>query len=661
LTVAVGELEAFHAAAQARRDAGDSTGALVLLDEILRRDPDERRALLARTTLLLPIDPVAAANTVHRITRTGAADAEAHGLLGQALSAAGRADEAVAAFRLAVAAQPANGRALANLSIAQLRAGDRHGALVTGRQAVAADPRLAEGHASIGHAAGYLGEHQEAISAFQRALVIAPRNADALVGLARVYRDLGRPSTAILALMRAVHISPGFSSAHVELATYYREIGEFDRAEEASRKARALAPLANFHSNRFMDLLYKPSPDEDAALEEARAWGIRKVTAIPPVAQSPTSDSNSSRPLRIGYVSADLYRHPVGWLGAGAIMAHDRSRFHVSVYANQTARDALTDEIQSKTGAWVPIAGLDDAAVAGRIASDRIDILVDLSGHTAGNRLDVFARRPAPVQVTWLGFPATTGLPTMDYVVMDDDHLADGAQAHFTERVVRLPRIRFAYTPPDYAPAVVDPPMVKNEFVTFGSFNNVSKLNQDVINVWSRVLIATPASRLLLKWRHLADPFMQARIRAVFAHNGVASERIVFDGATPHADMLAQYGQIDIALDPFPFSGGQTSCEALWMGVPVVTLPAARAVSRQTHAMLQAIGRPEWSARSPSGYIGIAAALAADAGNLAAMRRAQRARIGSSPLMDINGLARDLEAVYRDLWRAHVSGAAIAQ
>lgn len=639
-------------AADARAAAGDTAGALAMLDAALRQWPDDRRAILTRTRLLLAINPIAGADTVHRITRTNPDDAEAWSVMGQALSAAGRASEAVVAFRRAAQAAPASPRPLVNLAIALVRTGDPGAALAEARKALAMDPALVEAHAAAGHAQIALKQPDLAIAAFQQALAAVPRSEDALAGIARAYRDLGRPSTAILALQRAAHVAPRSPGPLIDLASLYREIGDLDLASEAGRRALALSPaMAPFSSNLLLDRLYDPDADDAAGVDAALEWGIRQVQAVPAVPLTAVRDGDASRRLRIGYVAADLYRHPVGWLGGAVIAAHDRTAVHVSVYASQWTRDDITERVRGAVDAWVDVAGLEDASIAQRIAEDRIDILVDMSGHTGGNRLGVFARRPAPVQVTWLGYPGTTGLPTMDYVVMDEDHLPTGAQSLFTERLIRLPRIRFGYAPPDYAPAVAEPPCLRNGFTTFASFNNVSKLNAGVIALWSRVLEAVPLSRLLLKWRHLADPYMHARLRERFARHGIAGERIVFDGASAHDAMLAQYGEVDVALDPFPFCGGLTSCEALWMGVPVVTLPGSRVVSRQTAAMLRAIGRGAWSAASPDEYVAIAGGLARDTGALREARHALRASLLASPLGQPAALARSLEAAYRAIWQ----------
>ena len=645
------------AAAQRRHAANDSTGALVLLDEVLRVRPDHAPALLLLAELQLATSPVAAANAAHRVIQSNPRDQQAMELLARALSAMGRNDEALHAFRDIAAAKPANALARANLAVSLLRAGDPRAAITAAEHAVELDPSAPEAHAALGHAHNLLHQHEQAIAAFHKALSLRLQFPDALQGVARAYRDAGRTSTAIAALLRATELAPYWTSPWLDLATLFREFGQPDEAAEALRKAIALAPnLPHFYSNLLLDMQYDPEIGEAQAATEARQWGMRQIAAVRPVALASDRSREPNRPLRIGYVSADFYRHPVGWLGGAPIMAHDRSAVTVFLYANQTAYDPLTESLTRSVDAWVPIMGLDDDTVATRIAADQIDILVDLAGHTAGNRLAVFARRPAPIQITWLGYSATTGLPTMDYIMLDQWHLGPETEQHMLERVVRLPQVRFCYSPPDYAPDVADPPSAGGKPASFASFNNTAKLNDAVIALWSRVLLAVPDSRLLLKWRSLADPVLRARIRRRFARYGVAAERIQFDGATQHADMLRQYSEVDIALDPFPFCGGLTSCEALWMGVPIVTLVGAQPFSRQTHAILHAIGRPEWSAGSADEYVAIAAGLAGDQVALAEMRRELRRQIVASGFCDGVRFARGLERVYRDMWCGYLAG-----
>jgi protein O-GlcNAc transferase len=646
-----GPVDFLFAAAQRRRGAGDQSGAVVLLDELLCHQPDHVPALRMVAELQIVSNPVASANAARRIVQKHPGDLEATEMLGRSLSAIGRHDESLRAFQIIVAAKPSNVFAHTNLSVSLLRAGDPHAAIAAAERAIVLDRNVAEAHAALGHAYNLLHQSQQAIDEFHRALDLRPNYPDALLGAARAYRHLGRLSTAILALLRAADMAPNSTSPQIDLATYFREFGVADAARDTLYRAIAMVSnVSPFYSNLFLDMQYDPDIDEVQASAAARQWGLRQIAAVRPISRSSDRDRNPDRPLRVGYVSADLYRHPVGWLGSAPIMVHDRSAVTPFIYANQTSYDPLTLALQRSVDSWIPIMGLDDDSVATRIAADQIDILVDLAGHTAGNRLGVFARRSAPVQLTWLGYSATTGLPAMDYMLLDRHHLCDGAESHILESLVCLPDIRFCYAAPDYAGDVAQPPSANGSPTTFASFNNSAKLNDAVIALWARVLSAVRRSRLLLKWRSCADPLLQDRIRSMFARHDIDPERIQFDGASPHADMLRQYGEVDIALDPFPFGGGLTSCEALWMGVPVVTLAGLRPFSRQTHAILHAIGKPEWSACNSDDYVAIAARLANDPIKLSRARRSLRQQMAASALCDGPRFARNLERVYRKLW-----------
>lgn len=294
---------------------------------------------------------------------------------------------------------------------------------------------------------------------------------------------------------------------------------------------------------------------------------------------------------------------------------------------------------------------MSDADLAAQIRADGIDILVDLSGHTAGNRLTVFGRKPAPVQAAWLGYFNTTGVGAIDYVLMDAATVPEGGERWFTEEVVRLPEGRFCYAPPDYAPPVAPLPARARGHVTFGSFNNMAKVTPAVIELWAAVLQAVPGARLILKWKSLADAAECDRLRQAFAAHAIAPERLELRGPTPHREMLTEYGDVDIALDPFPFCGGLTSCEALWMGVPIVTLPGSRPVSRQTLGFLNQLDASELAAPSAARYVAIAAELAGDLDRLATLRADLRARMAGSSLCDGARFTRGLEAAYRTMWR----------
>jgi protein O-GlcNAc transferase len=359
-------------------------------------------------------------------------------------------------------------------------------------------------------------------------------------------------------------------------------------------------------------------------------------------------------PLRVGYVSADLCMHPVGLFLQDVVAAHDPAVVTPVLYSNGSFHDGVTvrlvEAARGKGGDFREVKELDDLSLARQIVADGIDVLVDLSGHTGKSRLAMFALRPASVQVSWLGYFATTGLPAIDFVILDPFHAPGRAEAQFTERILRLPYNRFCYVPVAFAPDVAPPPFEKNGFVTFGSFNNTAKLNETVLAVWARILAQVPASRLILKWRTLTDEPYRQRILRFFALWGVLSERIELRSISVHRELLEQYADLDIALDPFPFSGGYTSCEALWMGVPVVTLPQARVVSRQTWSFLANLDLPGLAATNVEAYVQLAVALAHSPGMLKDLRMSLRGRMRISSLCDVIGFTRRLEKAFWLAW-----------
>jgi protein O-GlcNAc transferase len=343
--------------------------------------------------------------------------------------------------------------------------------------------------------------------------------------------------------------------------------------------------------------------------------------------------------------------HPVGFFLAPVLEAHNRLAAEVFCYSNNTKIDHVTERLRAAADDWLTIAGLSDGEACALIARDRIDILVDLSGHTGRNRLPLFALRPAPVQISWLGYPGTTGLPAIDYLIMDKYAVSPGEESYYTEAVVRLPHGRCCYSPPDYAPLPVDPPSLRRGFVTFGSFNNVSKIGPEVIELWAAVLQAIPNSRLLFKWRSLDDAATRRRFSNAFISAGVPPHQIEFQGSVHrHSESIAQYGEVDIALDPFPFSGCTTTCESFWMGIPVVTFPGEKSASRHVLGSFDYLGLGDCIARSAQDYVERASALASNPARLTSLRHSLRERMAASPLCDGTRFAAALECAYEIMW-----------
>ena len=365
-----------------------------------------------------------------------------------------------------------------------------------------------------------------------------------------------------------------------------------------------------------------------------------------------TNQPVADRRLRIGYVSADFGNHPVGYFLANVLPAHDRKQFEVFCYSNRAVEDDMSKRLRESTDHWRSIYRASDAEAGKTIRQDQIDLLVDLSGHTGGNRLMIFADRQAPVQVSWLGYFGTTGLTTMDFVLADRFVAPGEADAYFTETVWRLPDSYLCFSVPELSIEVQAPPAASGQWVTFGCFNNYAKISPETVALWVQVLNSVTHSRLLLKTHHLGDGNIRQKLLNQFGAHGISSDRISLEGASPRAELLASYNRVDIALDPTPYGGGTTTAEALWMGVPVVTLRGKTWVGRVSESILNAVGASEWVAVDNTEYVEIAARLASDITRLAELRTHQRLKFTSSPLCNSSTFTLNLEKAYREMWKA---------
>jgi len=359
--------------------------------------------------------------------------------------------------------------------------------------------------------------------------------------------------------------------------------------------------------------------------------------------------ADAARPLVLGYVSADFNDHSAAACFGPVLKRHDRRQFQVVCYSGVAEEDAITEEFRRSADKWRCVSELSDEALAEQIRADGIDILVDLSGHTSGNRLLVFARKPAPIQVSAWGAATGTGIPAIDYLFSDPVAIPASVRPLFAETVYDLPSL-ITIEPPESAPAVAQLPSLSRGAITFGCLNRLSKVSQTALELWARILKAVPGSRLLLKDRELDSPVMQARMRDTLAKPGIGAERIELRGGSSHKDHLAAYNEVDITLDPFPFNGGISTWESLWMGVPVVTKLGNSVPSRISGAILHAIGMPEWVAGDEDEYAALAVRQAGDLQRLAELRRGMRERILASAAGNVDRYTRAVEAAYRKMW-----------
>ncbi|MGE0082382.1 MAG: tetratricopeptide repeat protein, partial [Thiohalomonadaceae bacterium] len=535
-----------------------------------------------------------------------------------------------------------------NLGLALHARGRSAEAIACCERAIRLDETYPEAHINLGVALLHTCEVGRAADAFRRALSLNPRSPIALNGLGACSLRQGQSAVAIGYLLAALALAPDYADAHNNIAGAYRAAGLLKESLHHNLEALRLntgSPV--LHSHYFMGLHYTPGLSIDDIYAEHLRYSERFAGWVaPPLANTPDPE----RRLKVGYVSPDLRRHPVGYFLLPALQAHDPDAFEICVYSDVVNEDEHTELLRKASDHWHSSLGLTHSELAARIRADGIDILVDLAGHTEHNRLPMFAERAAPVQVTWIGYFNTTAVPAMDYLIADAQVVPPGGRQRFTEEIVRLPESYLCYARPDYAPPVGPLPAYRNDGIIFGCFNNGTKFNHEVTGLWAQILHRCEGARLFLKTRLGKDPNWRSGVLAQFAELGIAPERLHIEGDSPHDELLAAYNDVDIALDPFPYSGGTTTCEALSMGVPVITLPGDSFVSRVSASILTAVGLGELVCAGSDEYVETAVRLAQDRERLASLRAGMRERLAASALGNPARFSRHLEDAYRNMW-----------
>ncbi|MEA2708106.1 MAG: hypothetical protein QOF78_707, partial [Phycisphaerales bacterium] len=627
--------------------------------EVLQRHPDHPDALhLLGVAAHQQGRHEEACALIRRAIARNPSCAAFHYNLAEALRPLGQLAQAETAFRRAIELEPGNADAhnsLGNLLLAQRRLDE---AAACCRRALALNPQLAAAQYNLGTVLLEQCNGPAAVEALRRATELAPTFAPAFHNLSSVLMELHQLEPAEAALRRAMELEPDNAAAWNNMGQLRKAQGCPADAIDCFRRAIELDPArADVHSNLLLAMAYCDGPSARDIFEEHLRWADRHAKShYPPAADGHSNDRSPDRRLRIGYVSPDLRQHPVGFFIEPLIAAHRREQVEVFCYSDACNCDALTRRLESVVAAgWRDIAGVEDVRVAEIIRQDRIDILIDLAGHTARNRMLVFARKPAPVQVSYLGYTTTTGLATMDYALSDQYLDPPGAHERFrTESLVRLPRTYVCYVPPMRCPEIGPLPAARSAAgsaagrVTFACLNNFTKVTPRAQAAWTQILKKVPAGRLML---HACEPRQIEEVRACFTAGGVDPARLEFAGKRPLNEYFALHNEIDIALDPFPHNGGTTTCDALWMGVPVVSFAGEHAVSRAGLSLLSTIGLAELVAGSLEGYVEIAVQLAGELTRLTGLRTTLRQRMAASPLMDAAGFARDVESAYRAMWQ----------
>ena len=581
-------------------------------------------------------------------------DALIHRMLGMALRRLGRNEEARAAFERSLELAPDSADTLLHASVNALNLRDPEQARRHAERALALAPDSFGGLWVLADATASLGKAAEAVDLYRRAIALAPEVADLYINLGDALTKLARPNEAVPELEHALKLRPNDAQAHLNLGNALYRLGETKAAREHYRVASDLAPdRAEVHTAYLFCLLHDETVTPEQSFREHLRVGELIEAPRRKFWRPHENDRSPERGLRVGFVSGDLRNHAVAYLVEPIWQAMRGGRHQVIAYANVQAEDEVSARLRALTDEWVRVERLDDVALAERIRQDRIDVLVDLSGHTTDNRLTVFAMKPAPVQVTMIGYPGTTGLSAMDYRVMRRplDPLEDVAR-FFCEKLVRF---RFRGFQPEWdAPEVGPLPALAAGHLTFCSFNRPGKISEATVDLWSRVLHAVAGSTMLIGAAGEAPT--QERLRAQFEARGISAGRLTFRPKVPLAEYLAMHNEVDIMLDTLPYSGGTTTSHALWMGVPVLTLVGDSPQQGQTATVLGTAGLAEWATRSPEAYVEKARAAAADLEALDRLRRSLRPAIAAKFHGSRDDLAREMDTALQTMWRRWCAG-----
>lgn len=598
------------------------TEATTLAEQLTRQFPDHPFAWKALGAMLRELGRIGESAHALRMAARLADDAESHNNLGLVLQDAGELGQAEASYL----------------------------------EALRRRPDLVEAHANLGRLYHATGRFADAETRLRAALRIQPRLAEAHNTLAALYKDCGRLAEAEQSARAAIACRPNYAEAYACLGAVLVAVGRLQDGEANLSQALQLRPdFLDAYSALLYVRHFRADWSLQAALDAARGYGkLASERAREPYTtrHAPAAPAR----LRVGLISGDLRDHPVGHFLEGLLTHVDGAVLEIFAYPTNRAGDALTARLRERCAQWSPIHGLGDADAARRIHDDGVHVLIDLAGHTAHNRLPVLAYRPAPVQVTWLGYFATTGVAEIDFLLADPVSVPPAHYAHFTETIWTLPDSRLCFTPPTAAVEVAPLPALARGLVTFGSFQNFTKINDTVLALWGRVLAALPDARLRVQNKPLADATVRSGFIARLQRAGIDAARVSLHGPQPRDAYLSAHAEVDLILDTFPFPGGTTTCEALWAGVPTLTLAGDRLIGLQGASLLTAAGLSDWIACDPAQFVERAVGKAGDPAGLSTLRQELRPRLLASPLCDAARFARNFEAALRAMWRQRVAG-----
>lgn len=648
----IATIEASLEAARQRHNAGDVAGALQDYQALLRQSPEHAEALHLTAVAYQQLGrSLEAVPWIERALRAGADHFLAYYNAACIYEDQGKWPDAERCARRAIERNPGYSKSHAKLGEVLQGAGRFEQAVSSFEKAIALDPKSLGSRTSLGYVWQCLNQGEKAAALYLEVLKENPWHRQARLNLGALLRDDGNLTDSIRLNRETLEREPTFAKVHTNLGNALLAARCYEEARHVYRRSTELAPeeLGTW-SNYLLSLNYDDALEPDYVFAEH----VKTQSRMPPAVEMALRKEPSEK-IRVGYVSADFRRHSVAYFIESILQHHDRSRFEVYCYADVKSEDAVTARLRSWVGSgWRSTVGLSHSAFAEQVRRDGIDVLVDLAGHAGANRLPVFAQRAAPVQVTYLGYPNTTGLREMDYRLTDPWADPPGQTERWhTETLVRLDDGFLVYQPPTDAPRPEPGPSARNEELVFGSFNNISKVSASTIALWSRLLHEIPEAKLLLKAGVLRDAGVVESLKAAFAGEGIDANRLIFvKYVRDPREHLAVYNLVDVALDPFPYHGTTTTFEALWMGKPVVTLAGETHASRVGVSILSRLGQSEWVASTPSEYVEAARVLALDLKGRVAWAQAARARMHEMGLVDGPRFARALEVAWEALQSA---------
>jgi predicted O-linked N-acetylglucosamine transferase (SPINDLY family) len=635
--------------------AGRLGDAEAIYRRILSQDPNVPDALQMLGVIAAQVNqPDAALELIRRAIARAPGIAQYHNNLGLVLLSLGRVDDAIEKFKKAIALQPDFPLSHNNLGTALKQKSQPAQALACFNRTLELQPDSFEAMNNLATILQEFGRVKESIQLFNEAIALSPNYVQAHNNLGNALKLEGRTDEAIAAYQKALSLSPNLAVTYNNLGNAFLDVSRIEDSVAAYERAISIQPAdATFRSNRLFALHMLPNIDQRQIFQDHLKWDQMHGPPLRSFIQPHSNDRSTSRRLKVGYVSPDFREHSVSYFVQSLLAAHDPRAVEIFCYADLNRPDQITEKLKSLSHHWHDITGLKDEQAAALIRGHKIDILVDLAGHTARNRLLVFAAKPAPVQITWLGYPDTTGLSAMDYRLSDAFADPPGAtEQYHSEKLLRLPRSFLCFTAPTDAPDVAPAPGVVRGRITLGCVNGLPKINPPMIAIWSEILQALPGSRLMLKSKSFADASARLRMADAFGRHGISPDRLELrEWIAARGKHLALFNEIDIALDTFPYNGTTTTCEAMWMGVPVVTLAGQHHASRVGASLLNNVGLTELIATSPREYVEIAEKLGNDLPRLMDARAGLRKRMENSPLTNAPLFARSMETAYRNVWR----------